>query len=125
MNNNIKVFIEKNPKRLDSFWYDGEIARIDYINKKVYFETTGEIEITINDKRYNGVDALNKAKELNYTDEDLSELNFILNNWIRAVEVDLNGETIRELEIFGSVDEVLDNIKTLEKKYKLLFWEVK
>lgn len=106
----LKVEIEY-PKiaenRQSSFWYyDKTIATVSDGFHTFEIRASGEIDVCIGDGSYENNDAVNKAKELNFTDDDLNVLgasdNFNRNNWF-LVEY-YNEKENKEVEI--SIDPI-------------------
>ena len=114
----IKILQKKQRGREDSFWYDGVIAAIgDYI-----LIATGDIRVTFpsGESRKND-DAMQRALELGYKDEDLSKLGWINNNWfevIRGTEkggalvtVEACSTDLEEINVSYDYDGAIENLK--------------
>jgi hypothetical protein len=85
------------PKQKDreaSFWYKGDIAILG--NYKLI--AVGDIRVNFqelqDDVWYKDEQAVDKALELGYFDEDLKDLEFGNNNWFEVIKVDKSGNMI-------------------------------
>jgi len=116
----MKILKEKiADNRIDSFWYHGE--QIAVIEKedgtKLIAEARGEIEMRFEEggTKFRGDNAVTEALNLNWTDEELSDLDlddiFIFNNWFVVVELDKDGNCGDDLAIGGDYDEILEMLK--------------
>lgn len=121
----VEILSEKlSEDRNESFWYYGkEIARVQFPNgKKLYVESSGALELLVNNTRFVGENAVTEALNTNLTDKDIEEMtnddSFSLMNWLSIVLVDENGETIDELSIEDDYDSAL---KTLEETKEEIF----
>lgn len=117
----LEIITQKEDKREDAFWYRGEdLARVQFPNgKKLYVYATGEIRIQFEQDGtfYKGDQAVDKARELELSDEDLNEIGdefdgWDMNNWFTVNEFDIDGNCISDdLGICHTYDEA---IKMLE-----------
>ena len=124
-----EILIPKKENREDSFWYrDDSIARVQFPNgKKLYVDCCGEIRVQfeIDGESYRNHKAIERAEELNFTDEDLDRIGiefdaFGNNNWFAIREVNIKGECISDdLGIGGNYDEAIAILESVaEEKMK-------
>lgn len=125
----IEILTPKKENREDSFWYrDDSIAMAQFPNgKKLYADACGEIRIRFEEdgQVYRNHKAVERAEELNLTDENLEKIGIEFdgigdNNWFAIREVNQDGElTGEDLAIGGDYDETITLLKTVaEEKMK-------
>ena len=80
---NYTITIHQNiePNRKSSFWFNGNVATIEYKGYKFFIEAIGDIEIE------------GDIKDIE-TDDDLSKVEFINNNWFSLTMVLPNNELV-------------------------------
>lgn len=96
---NYTITIHQNiePNRKSSFWFNGNVATIEYKGYKFFIEAIGDIEIEGDIK---GIE----------TDADLSKVEFINNNWFSLTMVLPNDELVDILD-FDFNDDIEEAIK--------------
>lgn len=115
----VEIITERSERGAHSLWYfNKDIAKVEIPNgKKLYLEGCGELEVYFepDGNKYVGENAVDRAIELGYTDDDLTKVyehdGFILDNWLALVEVDANGEYLDDYAIYTSYDEAMENIE--------------
>ena len=110
-----KVIIcqEKFENRTDSFWYNGLIAELG----KFRLYAVGEIRVNFpedEENTYREFRAVEHALSLDYTDEDLLEVDWIHNNWFEVGWVE--GDTL-EFDMGIVADNYDDAIELLKNYY--------
>lgn len=120
-----EILIDRLENRIDSFWYfEQDIARIQIPNgKKLYAESRGEISVMIEEDtiHLNGVNAVDRAIELEYSDEGLGNIyeydGWRMNNWFAIILVDIDGNRIGDdLGISGDYDEAITMLEAVAKE---------
>ena len=117
--------------KMDSFWYyDDEIARVQFMNgKKLYAESRGGIALAFDedDVYHKGQQAVDKAIDLDFNDTKLGDLDFDdlwrNNNWFAIIMVDINGDVCSDdLGIAGDYDEAIEMLKGIaEEEFKKMY----
>lgn len=78
----MKINQERQPNRVDSFWYDGVIAS----EGNCILIASGDIRVIFPDGQdLNDSHAVCHAEMLEYTDADLAKLQFENNNWFEVI----------------------------------------
>lgn len=101
-------------ERRDSFWYEGEIA----ILGNCVLVATGDIRVEFSNDgaMYKNREAVDEARERNYTDKDINKLEFSNNNWFEVISI--NGDCA-ECDVVYDYDEAIELLEQyhIEKIY--------
>jgi hypothetical protein len=128
MNTRIKIIQPKLRKRIDSFWYSGDIASLGHYK----LITCGEIRCKFPDTNdytdwYRDNSAVEEALRRKYNDKSLSKVTFDMNNWFEVIWED---ETFTEYpepleSTAGEYDEGITMLKEIakDKDYFPQGWE--
>ena len=93
----VKTFVKQEPRRKDSFWFDGEVASVKLGKVLVSVMATGTIRVVFNpdEDMFNDQMATKEARSRGYTDRKLKNLSnhdgWSNNNWFGYI-VQIDGE---------------------------------
>lgn len=108
---NIEIYDEALYLRVDSFWYfDDVIAEIRINDKRFILESRGEQRVFFDEGLvYTGTQAVRYALDNNLKDEELSNLDWDMNNWLAVIEINNIGDCISDdLAICGDYHEGME-----------------
>lgn len=115
---NVTIHKQPQPRRKDSFWFDGHVATVEKGNVKVEVIATGHIEVMFseNDKGYENKDAVQIALDRGYTDTKLKKLNehdgWGNNNWF-GFEITINDKSYWHDDTSTNFDEAIEIAKSI------------
>jgi len=95
----LTIYQHPNPRRKDSFWFDGHVATVTKGRTSVHIIAEGEIRIAFNvdEDMYRNDSAREEAKARKYTDVKLKNISkhdgWGNNNWF-AFEIEKGGEKV-------------------------------
>lgn len=110
----VKILQKRIPKRLDSIFYDGEIAEVKYKGHIFSAVACGEIDCD-NDESHESIrDAYGMVEDTDLNDKDIekiwegeSDWKFINNNWWTIL---IDGEDYHEEPFDGDYDSIIVNL---------------
>ncbi len=92
----VKIYKKPQPRRKDSFWFDGHVATVKLADVSVDIMATGHIDIIFNEDEpsYENTDARKVARKRGYTDKKLDNVHggWLNNNWFGFI-INLPGDT--------------------------------
>jgi len=122
----MEIIVEKlGEDKNDSFWYYNDVIAkvVKSDGKTLYAESHGEIRVLFeeDDTWYKNQQAVDKAVDLDLTDENLDKLNehdgWGNNNWFTIIEVDKDGNCCGDdLGICHTYDEAIEMLKEIAKE---------
>jgi hypothetical protein len=114
----MEIFQKRQEGRLDSFWYEGNIAQ----QGSLLLRANGEIKVDFPDgERYRNGQGAVEATLLGWKDEDISKLykddKFHSNNWFEVIDLD-DDNFMSETIWSGNYDRAIASLVDLVKERK-------
>lgn len=113
-----KLWKRVHPRRKSSFWYDGQVATVESLDKVISIEATGCKELIFKQggKVYGGDSSVRRAKRLGWYDKQIRKIEMNCSNWFTLVDLsDLENPKDME-QVIESFDEALTQAKKLLNK---------
>jgi len=116
----LTYYVDVEPRRKDSFWFDGHVASITDGKTEVRIVAMGHVDVifNVNENSFNNNSARKEARNRGYTDQKLKNLNrhdgWLNNNWY-AFEIVKDGK--EEIDDYTDVylPDAIDYAKQLLK----------
>ena len=99
----ITIYQDIQPNRKSSFWFNGNVATIEYKGYKFFIDAVGQVEIGGESRDIKNVE----------TDDDLPYLEWVSNNWFGLFMFSPKNNTIEQVEIDFEDDDIEKVIKSV------------
>lgn len=90
----VDTIIAAKSGKVNSFWFDGQVAIVSDGSKSISIEAVGAKRVTFNDgeDQFEGQEAVNEAIDRNYSDKKISNVTgedgFSESNWFQFYDMD-------------------------------------